>query len=134
MSNPQKRKGDEFELDVKHWLKAHGFPWTEKTRAGYERDTGDLHLIPGPLVIGQAKNQKTWKFAEWMRQLTQQIGYAKAQHGALIVKRRGVGDVGQAWVVLTLDQWTRLLRDAGYGSEPEAIPIEPGQLALTDTP
>jgi hypothetical protein len=117
MSNPNKAKGDAFERAVQDYLQANGFPWTEKTRAGYARDHGDLHLVPGPAVIGQAKNHARITLAEWLRELAEQIEYAGADHGFLAVKRRGVGDPGRSYAVMELSALVRLLREAGYGEQ-----------------
>lgn len=117
MSNPNKAKGDAFERAVQDYLQANGFPWTEKTRAGYARDHGDLHLVPGPAVIAQAKNHARIALPEWLRELAEQIEYAGADHGFLAVKRRGVGDPGRSYAVMELSALVRLLREAGYGEQ-----------------
>lgn len=115
MPNPNKNKGDRFEVAVQRHLHAHGFPWCQKTRAGYERDHGDLHLVPGPAVIVQAKNVRRWDVAAWVEQLARQVADAGADHGVLVVKRPAVSDPGQAYAVMTLDAMVVLLRAAGYG-------------------
>lgn len=117
MPNPNKNKGDRFELAVQDHMQANGFPWCEKTRAGYARDHGDLHLDPiSRAVIAQAKNHNRMAFPEWLDQLAQQIDDAGAQHGFLVVKRRGVADPGRALAVMDLDALLRLVRAAGYGT------------------
>lgn len=116
MSNPNKARGDAYERAVQDYLQANGFPWTEKTRAGYARDHGDLHLLPGPAVIAQAKNHNRITLPEWLAQLEDQIADAGADHGFLAVKRRGVGDPGRSYAVMELAALVRLLRTAGYGT------------------
>lgn len=116
MSNPSKVKGDAFERAVQDYLQANGFPWTEKTRAGYARDHGDLHLVPTRAVIAQCKNHSRITLPEWLSQLDEQVADAGAAHGFLAVKRRGVGDPGRSYAVLELSALARLLREAGYGS------------------
>jgi len=121
LPNREKAKGDRFELDLRDYLRAHGFPWTERTRAGYARDHGDLHLV-GPAVIAQAKNHARLALPEWLDQLADQTDAAGAAHGFLAVKRRGVADPGQSYAVLEVHALLRLLREAGYGDpwpEPE---------------
>lgn len=117
MSNPNKIKGDAFERSVQDYLQANGFPWTEKTRAGYARDHGDLHLVPGPAVIAQAKNVRAWRLPEWVDELAEQIVDAKADHGVLVVKRPRVADPGRSYAVMELSALVRLLREAGYGEQ-----------------
>lgn len=122
MASTQKNKGDAWERAVRDHCRARGFPWTEKTRAGYARDHGDLHLVPGPAVIAQAKNHARLCLPEWLGQLDEQIADSGAEHGFLAVKRRGVTNPGRAYAVLELDALLRLLRAAGYG-EPFAQPL-----------
>jgi hypothetical protein len=117
VSNPNKVKGDAFERAVQDYLQANGFPWTEKTRAGYERDHGDLHLVPGRAVIAQAKNVRAWRLAEWIDQLAEQVTDAGADHGLLVVKRPKISDPGRSYTVMELSAAARLLRQAGYGTE-----------------
>lgn len=116
LSNPNKVKGDTFERAVQAYLRVSGFPWCEKTRAGYERDTGDLHLVPGPAVIAQVKNRAKWDVPSWLAQVHVQVANARASHGLLIVKRPRVGDPAKSYVVMELADVVRLLQEAGYGS------------------
>lgn len=117
MVNPQKRKGDQAERAVMAALHKLGFPWTEKTRAGYARDAGDLHLVPGPAAIAQVKNVRTPRWSEWLEGLDAQIEEAKADVGFLVWKRVGIGDArANEWLaVMTLEHMAMLLRRAGYG-------------------
>lgn len=115
MTDPKKAKGDAWERAVRDHARTHGFPWTERTRAGYTRDHGDLHLTPGPGVIAQAKNHQRICLAEWLEQLGVQVDDSAAEHGFLAVKRRGIADPGRAYAVTDLDAHLRLLRAAGYG-------------------
>ena len=115
MTSTQKAKGDAWERAVRDHCRDHGFPWTERTRAGYERDHGDLHLVPGPAVIGQAKNHARINLPEWLAQLAEQVTDCGAEHGFVVVKRRGVADPGRGYAVQELDAHLRLLRAAGYG-------------------
>jgi hypothetical protein len=116
MTSSQKRKGDTWEAAVRDYLQTHGFPWTERTRAGYERDWGDLHLVPTRAVIAQAKNHQRIDLPGWLDELAHQVTESGAAHGFLAVKRRGVGDPGRSYAVLEVAALARLLREAGYGS------------------
>lgn len=117
MSNPNKAKGDRAERTGRDYLRAHGFPGTERTRAGYTRDAGDLHLSPG--VIAQVKDCRTLRWREWLAELAEQALEAQADIGLLIVKRPGMGDPGQWLAVTTVERMTELLRGAGYGTPPD---------------
>ncbi|WP_280430010.1 hypothetical protein [Nocardia brasiliensis] len=120
MPNAMKRKGDAYELALVKYLRAKGFPGAERTRAGYQRDGGDLHLDPivgtAPGVIGQAKNVLTPRWREWLTELSEQITNARAQVGFLIWKRRGITDPAQQLAVMPLREFLILLRLAGFGT------------------
>ena len=121
MTNANKAKGDTFERSITNYLVARGID-AVRTRAGYERDYGDIHIRRAdtsvwPSAILQAKNHRTWKLAEWVRGLARQVEEAKALHGALVVKRPGISAPGAQYVVMELDEWLSLLRAAGLTEE-----------------
>jgi len=117
VSNPNKIKGDWAERVIKAALRGLGFPWTEKTRAGYERDLGDLHLVPGQLVIAQVKNVRTPRWLEWMADLETQKANADADVAFLVWKPGGLGEArADEWLaVMPVREMAVLLRRAGYG-------------------
>lgn len=123
MTNANKNRGDVFERVIRDHLDLSGFA-VRRTRAGYERDAGDLHVLVEtqygwrPKVIVQAKNRAAMRFGEWLTGLVQQRDEAKASHGVLVVKRRGVGAAGRQYAVMELDDLIALLREAGYANGP----------------
>lgn len=121
VTNASKAKGDAFELSITRYLVTRGID-AARTRAGYERDYGDIHIRRSatsawPAVALQAKNHRAWKLAEWMRALPAQVAEAKALTGALVVKRPGVTDPGKQYVVVELDTYLELLDSAGLTEE-----------------
>lgn len=119
MVSANKKKGDFAEMVVRDTLRKLGFPWTERTRAGYERDTADLHLLPQRLVVAQVKNVRTPRWMEWMADLEEQKINAGADVAFLVWKPYGVGETrsGEWLSVMRLQDYTELLRRAGYGTE-----------------
>jgi hypothetical protein len=118
MTDPKKAKGDKFERDLRDHFLARGWD-ADRTRAGYARDHGDIHLAvtpTGPRVIVQAKNHRRITLPEWLRQMAEQKHDAGAEHAVLVVKRSGIGDPGKSYAVMELDDLLALLRQAGYGS------------------
>ena len=118
MSNPNKVRGDVFERVLRDHLAETGFT-VARTRAGYERDHGDIHVLGdghGPTVIVQAKNQRAHALGEWLAGTVLQRDQAGARHGVLVVKRRGIGAAGRQYAVMELDDLLALLREAGYGT------------------
>lgn len=122
--HPSKRKGDRAERSVLGILQRLGFPWTKKTRAGYERDLGDLHLCPGPAVICAVKAVRVPQWGEWFAELDAQIEASGADTGFLAVKRHGFAeDDPRGWLaVQPLDLKAAELRRAGYG-EPMVVEV-----------
>jgi hypothetical protein len=122
VTNPNKIKGDKFELALREHCRAAGFD-ADRTRAGYARDHGDIHLaagVSGPRVIVQAKNHREMRLFEWLREVAEQRDAAGAEHGFVVVKRPRVGDPGRQYAVLELDWLLALLREAGYGASPDS--------------
>ena len=114
MSNPNKRRGDTYERTVISALHVLGWPYAERTRAGYERDRGDVAGMPGLVV--QCKNVKTPRWVEWLTDLADQVRNARADHGVLFFKRPGNTDPRYDLAVMYVEDWARLTRKAGYGS------------------
>ena len=107
MANSAKRKGDQFERDVVAYFHEQGFPYVERAYgAGRPDDVGDLDGIPGWCF--ELKNHQRLDLAGWMGELAVEQHHARAQHGAVIVKRRQ-HPVRHAYVVMTLEQLTQLL-------------------------
>lgn len=107
VTNANKDKGDKFERSIRDHLAAYGVT-VERTRAGYARDAGDLHIGRDgtqPRAILSAKNRRTWAVAQWLRELEEQRVEARAVHGALVVKRPGISDPGQQYVIMTVNDW-----------------------------
>lgn len=119
MTNKNKRRGDEFERQQRDFYRIAGFPHAERTRAGYERDGGDIHLDPvvgmAPGVISQCKNVVTPRWSEWIAGLREQTKQARADVGFIAWKRRGVGWPGDQLAVMPMTEFLDLLRRAGYG-------------------
>lgn len=117
MVNPSKRKGDEMEWALLAWagrfLADVGSPLTvERTRAGYERDHGDLHVLTPDRVLlaaWQAKNRREWSISAWVDQTAWQAQQARARFGALFVKRPRVADPGRTFAIMPATEYLRLL-------------------------
>lgn len=117
--NPQKRKGDAFESAQRDHAKGAGVP-TERTKAGYARDAGDVHFYASPsrppLAIGQCKaTPKSIDLPAFLRDAEEQRIEARARFGVAVVKRRGVTDPGQQFVAMTYNTWLDVLRAIAAG-------------------
>ena len=110
----QRQKGTSFETAIVGWLKEHGFPYAERRALHGTFDKGDI-TGTGPLVW-ECKNHKTLAISEWLSETEQERLNAVANHGILVVKRRGKGDALKSYAVMELEQLITLLREAGYGA------------------
>lgn len=108
MSNPSKQRGTAFESALVRWLQANGHPYAERRTLAGSNDRGDIAGIPG--VVLEAKACKTFDLAGWCRELEVEMGNAGADIGAVVVKRRGTTDPGQAYAILPLHVFNRLIQ------------------------
>jgi hypothetical protein len=115
MVNPSKIKGDRFEWDLVNDASALLVPVgleIERTKAGSERDLGDLHIrLPDRSVLAavQAKNRRERKYGEWVDDAMRQAGRARARFGVLFVKRIGLANVLRSYAMMPVGEWLRLL-------------------------
>jgi len=86
-----------------------------QTRAGYNRDTGDVHVLTADrqhrLATLQCKDwpQTQWRLPEWLRALDEQRAFARADHGVLVLKRARTLDAAHAYALAELQSYARLL-------------------------
>lgn len=123
MPNAAKDKGDRFERFVLNAAHMKGFLSARRTRAGYERDGGDIHLVrtrSGPEVIIQCKDVVTPNWSEWLDQMTEQEAESGAKWSFLAWKRRRPGGKTPIMLaVMPLDRMLDLYRAVGYGADDE---------------
>lgn len=103
------KKGPFFEKQVVEYLQAHGFPYAERRVMGGTKDKGDIGGIPG--VVLELKNQKRESLAEWVDEAEQEAVNAGVTVFAVVHKRRGKADAGEAYCTLPLHVLTYLLAD-----------------------
>jgi hypothetical protein len=110
MANPQKTKGNRAELQAAELLtELLSVPVRRKLGAGRQDDTGDLDGVPDHIV--QVANWADVAAAARIkpREAEQQRLNAGAGHAATMIRFRG----GTWRMVLSPEQWARLLRAAG---------------------
>ncbi len=101
--NPSKRKGTQFETDVVIYLRDHGFPNVERRALRGNLDCGDIAGIPDWVL--ECKATRTIDLAGAIDEAESERFNMGARYGAAVIKRRGKGDPGHAYVVQTLEQW-----------------------------
>lgn len=118
MSNPAKAKGTAHETAIVRHLQAGGIPARRVAQTGAV-DTGDIHGV-SPFVI----QAKAWRdipsaLREGVDGARRQASAAGESFGVAVVKRprRPVGD---SYVVMSLDDFARLLVELRPGTQPTA--------------
>lgn len=101
------KKGPLFEKQVVEYLRRHGFPYAERRVQGGAKDRGDIAGVPG--VVLELKNQKRLSLAEWLDEAEAEAVNAGATVFAVVHKRRGRGDAGEAYCTLPLHVLAHLL-------------------------
>jgi Holliday junction resolvase len=107
--NPSKRKGDRAELEVQGLLRDHlGVPARRALGAGRKDDIGDITGVPNTTI--QVANHKNVAHAVRHKPLEveQQRRNADTDHACTFIRLPG----GDYRVVLTVQQWCELWRDA----------------------
>ena len=106
-----KAKGTAFERLIADHLKTW-WPYADRAPLTGNKDRGDISGIPG--LVWELKNAKTLRLSEWLEEAETERQNANADHGLLVVKRRGHGRPADQYAILTLGQLIHLLKDAGY--------------------
>ena len=108
-----KAKGASAERAVTDYLRANGFPYAERRRAGATADTGDIIAIPGLTV--EVKNHQRLELSSWVDQMLGEMNNTTpaAWQGVVVHKRKGKTDPGEWYATTTFDLWLTMLKE-GY--------------------
>lgn len=110
--NRSKQKGTAWETDIVRALHDAGWQHCERRTLSGACDRGDINVHPD--VVIEAKNHGTLNLAAWIHEAEVERGNAGAKVAVVWCKRRGKARAEDGYVVMTGDQFTRLLREAGY--------------------
>jgi len=103
-----KRRGSAWEIELAEHLRDRTGQQVERIRLSGREDRGDMHLaLPHGVAALEAKNAKTMNLAGWCDEARQEAANAAVPGWAVVIRRRGQRDPGQAYVVLSLDEWLR---------------------------
>lgn len=103
------KRGPKFEADVVAWLQTHGYPYAERRVMGGNRDRGDIAGVPG--VVLELKNCNRIELAAWIDEAQSEAKNAGVDVWAVVAKRKGKGDPGDAYVITNLATFAALLGD-----------------------
>jgi Holliday junction resolvase len=91
MVTPSSAKGAAFERLIIDYLRQHCGAHLARPRAGAARDLGDVAGIPGWTLEIKCRTDLHEAVSRGLRELALEQANAGTPHGALVVKRRGVG-------------------------------------------
>lgn len=93
-----RRRGIDYERSLVAHMASLGIP-AERTAIGRAQRDGDVDGIPNVHI--EAKSHRSLDLAGWLDQAVRQA--APGRLPMVVVKRRGVGDVGRSYAVCELD-------------------------------
>jgi hypothetical protein len=108
----RKSRGMRSQLVVAEWFKESGFPYAESAGAG--RSGSDIIGVPGIRV--EVKARRAFSPLAWLKQAKD----APGEGLPFVVFRcdgQGEANVGEWGVLIRLDEFTGLLKEAGYFPE-----------------
>ena len=130
--------GTATETAVVRVLRSHGWPSAERRRLEGSLDRGDVTGTPG--IVWEVKGGESARRASdlqvvvWLRETERERENADADHGVLVVARRGIGasNASRWWAIVTVETLAELLTGIeGYGVIP-AVAMKPVRLQLED--
>lgn len=107
-----KQAGSSFERLVADWFKANGFPFADRRVTTGAKDTGDIggvHVGPHQIVLEAKDYGGKLELPAWIREAKQEAVNAGALVGAVVAKRRGTTKPEDQYVILTLEDFTKLI-------------------------
>lgn len=107
------KKGPKHEADVVAWLHDHGHPYAERRVQGGSKDRGDIGGIPG--VVLELKNCNRIELATWVDEARAEAANAGVDVWAVVAKRKGKADPGEAYVITNLTVFAALLDETQPG-------------------
>lgn len=114
--NASKQRGTRWESEIVRYLNENGWPHVERRTLSGSSDRGDiagLHGDAGSVVI-EAKNQNRQSLAEWIDEAEAEGDNARARVAVVWAHRKGKSSAGAGYVVMTGEQFTELLKMAGF--------------------
>lgn len=101
-----KDKGTLAESALAEYLQLNGWPYAERRALAGAADRGDITGTPG--VVWEVKYAGAGlRMAEWLQETLVEQGNARARHGILVIKPKGLG-------VRRVGSWFAVMVNAGY--------------------
>lgn len=110
-----KARGTAWETEIVNTLRSKWWPNAQRRTLSGAADKGDINLHPD--VVIEAKDHGTLKFSQWISEAEKERVNAGASIGVVWAKRRGKASAGDAYVVMTGEQFIELLNRSGLGGK-----------------
>lgn len=123
MVNRSKQKGTRFESELVDYLRDRGFAGCERRALTGTQDRGDIAGIEGWTI--EAKNVISASWADWIDQTEVERRNSGDEFGLLVVRRR-MKPITQAYAVMRLDQMVDLMILTDQEVVPPGVPHTPG--------
>ena len=114
MTQSRKHRGYNSQRIVADWFTVNGWPYAEPVGAG--RAGSDITGMPGLDI--EVKARRGFDPLAAMRQQEERAAFIDIAFAILRMDGQGPAVIGGWPVVIRLDQFTELLRAAGYGEPP----------------
>ena len=124
MGNPQKAKGDRYEVDLSHYLNDEVFGQDRCQRAPLSGGgkvglyAGGADLLGTPDIFVEAKRTERLNVRDAMRQAERNIVQTQSPEAPVVITRRNREPLEDSLVVMRLKDWKEFykskLREEGY--------------------
>lgn len=109
MGNKSKAKGTAWETAIVNYLHDSGsFRARRKTLSG-NSDKGDIEVLSVPNVVIEAKNERSYKLSEWVKEANVEAKNADVEFGVVWMHQTGKSNPADGFVVMSGDTFLRLL-------------------------
>lgn len=108
-----KQAGSRFEREVADYLAANLSDFIDRSPRWGGADKGDIANVRDSYnnkIAVECKNTTRLDLPKWTAEARVEAVNLEALVGVVVHKRHGVGDVGQQWVSMTLDDLIKLLQ------------------------
>jgi len=114
MGNPQKAKGDKYEVDLAHYFNDNVFMEERCQRAPLSGGgkiglhAGGADLLGTPLVFVEAKRVERLNVRDAMRQAERNIQQTRSPEAPVVITRRNLEALQDSLVVMRLKDWKEM--------------------------
>lgn len=101
MANKSKQKGTAWETQIVNYLRDSGCFHAHRKVLSGNSDKGDIYIDHVQELIIEAKNEKTYKLAEWVKEANTEAKNADVKIGVVWMHQTGKSDPADGFVVMS---------------------------------